>query len=740
MNYSHDDGHAMNMWQRLYFSTESAGARPAGRADAWRRLLAQLRLLKRSDKISEQLYTRLVQQFAGHYCQVIDNQEPEKGLNNFAETVLTLVSGHRNESQDWTSSLSLHSLQKLPIYNSLMGRALAPKREHFEEEILQGDVPPYGSCAPLRNQSPPEDQCPPIRETYGKTENSSIADMTQHSAILPNSSSKPKMNEVITSSQIQILDSSSSSISLTNGPGHSPFDSKFNGKDISGKFSMTRENINELPSSSGHSGIKRKATSPCPGGDRISSIHGHQNPGKRVHPHGTLNNRGPTCPATENNSSSAVQSRNFQFFQGYGDTRLSGKTLDTQSCSDDAEQESKASSDFITAKQKYVIDSKKKNFQHEGDSGFLRQQGAINNANYGNTRRTLGTRRGPSRQFIPPVLNRGDDVDGLQRGAVCSATNPNYSGKNQNVSNDPEVDERLKNIEPRMVELITNEIMDHGPPLSWDDIAGLEFAKNVIKEIVVWPMLRPDIFKGLRGPPKGILLFGPPGTGKTLIGKCIASQSKATFFSISASSLTSKWVGEGEKMVRALFAVARCHLPAVIFIDEIDSLLSQRTDGEHDASRRIKTEFLVQLDGATTNSDERLLVVGATNRPQEIDEAARRRLVKRLYIPLPEAGAREQIMSSLLSQQKCSLSQQEISNIVQQTHGYSGSDMANLCREAALGPIRSITDIQCIDADQVRPILFEDFDEALHQVRASVSEKDLDLYVQWNKLYGSGTK
>ena len=122
-----------------------------------------------------------------------------------------------------------------------------------------------------------------------------------------------------------------------------------------------------------------------------------------------------------------------------------------------------------------------------------------------------------------------------------------------------------------------------------------------------------------------MLLFGPPGTGKTLIGKCIASQSGSTFFSISASSLTSKWIGEGEKMVRALFAVARVHQPSVVFIDEIDSLLSQRSESEHEASRRIKTEFLVQLDGATTEGDERILVVGATNRPQELDEAARRR-------------------------------------------------------------------------------------------------------------------
>lgn len=125
------------------------------------------------------------------------------------------------------------------------------------------------------------------------------------------------------------------------------------------------------------------------------------------------------------------------------------------------------------------------------------------------------------------------------------------------------MDERLKNIEPKMVELIRSEIMDNGPSIGWDDIAGLEFAKTAIQEAVVWPMLRPDIFTGLRRPPKGILLFGPPGTGKTLIGKCVASQSKSTFFSISASSLTSKWIGDGEKMVRALFSVARCHQPAV---------------------------------------------------------------------------------------------------------------------------------------------------------------------------------
>jgi len=291
-----------------------------------------------------------------------------------------------------------------------------------------------------------------------------------------------------------------------------------------------------------------------------------------------------------------------------------------------------------------------------------------------------------------------------------------------------------------MVELIKNEIMDQGDPISWDDIAGLEFAKDTVKEIVVWPLLRPDIFTGLRGPPRGLLLFGPPGTGKTLIGKCIASQSGSTFFSISASSLTSKWVGEGEKMVRALFCVAKVHQPAVVFIDEIDSLLTSRTDGEHEASRRIKTEFLVQLDGASSQGEERVLVVGATNRPQELDEAARRRLVKRLYIPLPEGEARRRIVTNLLARERHSLGQSEVDKVAELTDGYSGADMANLCKEAAMGPIRGLdmSQIQHLTPDQVRPIAFQDFSAALRQVKASVSTKDLDLYLEWNTMYGAG--
>lgn len=302
-------------------------------------------------------------------------------------------------------------------------------------------------------------------------------------------------------------------------------------------------------------------------------------------------------------------------------------------------------------------------------------------------------------------------------------------------------DERLKNIDSKMIELIKNEIMDSGALVKWDDVAGLEQAKRIIKEIVVLPMLRPDIFTGLRRPPKGILLFGPPGTGKTLIGKCIASQSKSTFFSISASSLTSKWIGEGEKMVRALFAVARVHQPSVIFIDEIDSLLTQRSETEHESSRRIKTEFLVQLDGASTGDEDRILVVGATNRPHELDEAARRRFVKRLYIPLPEHEARKQIVDNLLSNERHNLKCSDINNIAECSKNYSGADMANLCKEASMGPIRSIPFdmMENISKDDVRPVTKDDFDHALTLVRPSVSQSDLGIYVKWDSTYGSGT-
>ena len=387
----------------------------------------------------------------------------------------------------------------------------------------------------------------------------------------------------------------------------------------------------------------------------------------------------------------------------------------------DNEKEMNIRNPFLTAGQQLRVDMKKSGKMNPPTTN------CYPSLNYGQTKKSLGAKRGVSGKFVPPIGLEKSEKEAYGKNKSESLIDSKY-----------EEFEWMKNIDPKMVELIENEIMDHGPQVSWNDIAGLEFAKTTIQEIVIWPMLRPDLFTGLRGPPKGLLLFGPPGTGKTLIGKCIASQSNAQFFNISASSLTSKWIGEGEKMVRALFGVARCLQPAVIFIDEIDSLLTQRSDSEHESSRRIKTEFLVQLDGAAASSEDRLLVVGATNRPQELDEAARRRLVKRLYIPLPDGDARKHIVNNLMSNQLHNLQDEDVTKIVEKSSGFSGADMANLCREAALGPIRGIADIRNINAHEVRPVYLSDFLTALNHVRPSVSQNDLQVYVDWNQLYGSG--
>ncbi|XP_011203694.2 fidgetin-like protein 1 [Bactrocera dorsalis] len=347
--------------------------------------------------------------------------------------------------------------------------------------------------------------------------------------------------------------------------------------------------------------------------------------------------------------------------------------------------------------------------------------------NYGITKKVLGSRRTMKSGFVSPVAK--DSMN----------SSPHHTQSPPLNSTPEDIDERLKNIDSKMVDLIKNEIMHKYKNMDWDDIAGLEYVKSIIKEAVVYPLLRPDIFTGLRRPPRGILLFGPPGTGKTLIGKCIASQSQSTFFSISSSALTSKWVGEGEKMVRALFAVAAVYQPSVVFIDEVDSLLSKRSESEHDSSRKLKNEFLVQLDGAATNDEDRVLIVGATNRPQELDDAARRRFARRLYIPLPEISARKQILKNLLGTVCNDLDESNIQEVGNQTKGYSGADMDILCREASMEPLRSIPPDQIphIVKDNVRPVNIDDFMSALQSVRPSVSKDDLAQYIEWNKEYGA---
>ncbi|CAF3921791.1 unnamed protein product [Rotaria sordida] len=297
---------------------------------------------------------------------------------------------------------------------------------------------------------------------------------------------------------------------------------------------------------------------------------------------------------------------------------------------------------------------------------------------------------------------------------------------------------KLPNVEPKLVSYILDEVIENRPHVKFDDISGQEGAKRALEEAVILPVLRPEMFTGLRAPVRGILLFGPPGNGKTMLAKAVASEAKARFFNISASSLTSKYVGEGEKLVRALFAAARELQPSIIFIDEVDSLLTTRKESEHDAMRRLKTEFLIQFDGVQTNNDDRILVLAATNRPFELDDAALRRFPRRIYIQLPDIRTREQLLKYLLNKQEHNLTENDFRWIANETNGYSGSDLTALAKDAAMGPVREldVEKLKQLSISHIRSISQQDFVQALKKIRASISTLTLDKYIEWNSTFG----
>ncbi|KAF2481964.1 P-loop containing nucleoside triphosphate hydrolase protein [Neohortaea acidophila] len=304
-----------------------------------------------------------------------------------------------------------------------------------------------------------------------------------------------------------------------------------------------------------------------------------------------------------------------------------------------------------------------------------------------------------------------------------------------------------KGVDEAAAKQIFNEIVIHGDEVHWDDVAGLENAKKALKETVVYPFLRPDLFMGLREPARGMLLFGPPGTGKTMLARAVATESKSVFFAISASSLTSKFLGESEKLVRALFALAKALAPSIIFVDEIDSLLGSRGgSSEHEATRRIKTEFLIgwsDLQKAAAGREDkegdasRVLVLAATNLPWAIDEAARRRFVRRQYIPLPEDWVREEQLHTLLAAQKHNLKDRHLKALVQLTDGYSGSDITALAKDAAMGPLRSLGEkLLYMQPEDIRGIRMEDFEASLVNIRPSVSKAGLKEFEDWASQFG----
>ncbi|CAA0827285.1 AAA-type ATPase family protein [Striga hermonthica] len=306
--------------------------------------------------------------------------------------------------------------------------------------------------------------------------------------------------------------------------------------------------------------------------------------------------------------------------------------------------------------------------------------------------------------------------------------------------------------------LLADVIPPNDIGVTFDDIGALENVKDTLKELVMLPLQRPELFcKGqLTKPCKGILLFGPPGTGKTMLAKAVATEAGANFINISMSSITSKWFGEGEKYVKAVFSLASKIAPSVIFVDEVDSMLGRRENpGEHEAMRKMKNEFMVNWDGLRTKDKERVLVLAATNRPFDLDEAVIRRLPRRLMVNLPDAANRAKILRVILAKEDLS-PDVDLDSVASMTDGYSGSDLKNLCVTAAHRPIREILEKEKRERDaalaegkpppalsgsaDIRALNMEDFKFAHERVCASVSSESINMteLLQWNELYGEG--
>ncbi|KIV82483.1 hypothetical protein PV11_04592 [Exophiala sideris] len=314
---------------------------------------------------------------------------------------------------------------------------------------------------------------------------------------------------------------------------------------------------------------------------------------------------------------------------------------------------------------------------------------------------------------------------------------------------------------------LTGAILTDKPNVKWEDVAGLDAAKEALKEAVILPIKFPHLFQGKRQPWKGILLYGPPGTGKSYLAKAVATEANSTFFSVSSSDLVSKWMGESERLVKQLFNMARENKPAIIFIDEVDALCGPRGEGESEASRRIKTELLVQMDGVGKDS-KGVLILGATNIPWQLDAAIRRRFQRRVHISLPDKPARMRMFELAVGDTKCEMSQQDYKTLADLSEGYSGSDISIAVQDALMQPVRKIQtathykkvvvegeekltpcspgdegamEMTWVDIDSHQllepPLNVKDFVRAIKASRPTVSGEDLKRNSEWTAEFGS---
>ena len=357
---------------------------------------------------------------------------------------------------------------------------------------------------------------------------------------------------------------------------------------------------------------------------------------------------------------------------------------------DAADPQLPAPSSFKTAHEQLLIDKMRQN---------NRQAGGCYDPAASVFKKSLGIARPPgtSSSFKPPfasdtnaaieqavenymqVLKNGEQSGKVKQPAMNNRKSSDADGGGDN---DPE--------KKKLMAKIDAAIVSEKPNVAWSDVAGLERAKEALKEAVIMPVRFPHMFTGKRKPWRGILLYGPPGTGKSYLAKAVATEANSsTFFSVSSADLMSKWQGESENMVRNLFEKAREEKPSIIFIDEVDSLVSSRSEKEDDATKRVKTEFLVQMQGVGNDTDG-ILVLGATNIPWALDSAIRRRFEKRIYIGLPEAPARATMFKLHMGDTKSTLTDRDYQELGAKAERYSGADIGIVVRDALMQPVRKV--------------------------------------------------
>lgn len=317
---------------------------------------------------------------------------------------------------------------------------------------------------------------------------------------------------------------------------------------------------------------------------------------------------------------------------------------------------------------------------------------------------------------------------------VVEAMDPTYKQKNQAKKRAEQLMKKIgvegvslteyeMNIASHLVDPLTMKV-------TWRDIAGLDEVIHELQDTVILPFQKRHLLAGskLFQPPKGVLLFGPPGCGKTMIAKATARASGCKFINLQASTLTDMWYGESQKLTAAVFSLAVKIQPCIIFIDEIESFLRNRSSLDHEATAMMKAQFMSLWDGLDTSTTTQVMVMGATNRPQDVDPAILRRMPTTFHVALPNVKQRQEILRLILTGENLS-NAINLKEIAEKTDGYSGSDLRELCRDAAMYRVRDF-----VRKEEIRQIAQQLLDE--EEEERPVDEQRLRPVTQLDLLFG----